>query len=42
MLGDVELNISMVNLPTALDTQVIKVQYHIEVIHTLPMQATVA
>lgn len=33
------LNLSMVDLPAALDGQTFHVQYHLEVIHTLPLAA---
>jgi hypothetical protein len=36
-LTDIDLRVSMVNLPTALDGQRIQVQYYMEILHNLPM-----
>jgi len=38
-LVDMDLNVSMLNLPADLVGQIIKVQYHLEVLHSLPMMA---
>lgn len=37
VLSDIDLRVSMVNLPAALDGQRIKVQYYMEILHNLPM-----
>lgn len=36
-LTDIDLRVSMVNLPAALDGQRIQVQYYMEILHNLPM-----
>ncbi len=41
MLTVIDLNLSMLGLPTELDGLVLALQYHLRVLHTKPLQATV-